>query len=645
MMKIITTILLFVFANAKAETYYVSNSGSNAATGLIGAPWQTLAKAISVLTDGDSCLLNKGDSWNEKLTPPASNIYFGSYGSGNKPIITGFQVLSGWTNNGNIWSSTFVNSVKYQNTVFINGALRAKGRYPNYGYLIINANATKNQLTGSLSGTPNYTGGEVVIRTNNYTLDKGFITSQVDSVINFTPSTYYNLSNGHGYFIQNIQSVLDTLNEWCYDTTTKTIKVFANTEPIGMASSIDTMVSVFKKQNLKFEGIDFRGANITFFQVDSSSNINISNCTFQYGLNGVTGKAAHRFTSYNNTITDMWNNGIILLDFANSNTDNDSTVIEYNTVSNIGTKAGMGKLGFQSYTAVEIFGDKSVIKNNTIKNVGYIGIWFRGDSFLVKNNFIDTFCFVKDDGGGIYSWSGALPPKTGMKIIDNIILNGLRATAGTNGFIGTAGIFLDNETTNVLIDGNTTYNPPLGPTIYPSFGLLLHQARYITVTNNNFVNTGLTVSILPAVQSNIIFKRNKSFFNSYLYFSVTYVRKETILQMDSNYYCNLEDTNKIVSLYSLSGWQAFSGFDLNSGRKPNGITGSDPILKYNNTMYSKVFPLTGTYRNFQGHDFINSIVLAPFKSEILFKASVDLVPPINYNYTPFRKMKIKKIKL
>ncbi|HEY4509808.1 MAG TPA: right-handed parallel beta-helix repeat-containing protein, partial [Candidatus Paceibacterota bacterium] len=75
---------------------------------------------------GDNIYFKKGETWREKLTVPSSGssgtpITFGAYGSGNAPIITGADSMSGFSDGGsNIWDKTGVTT--QPNVVIVNGA-------------------------------------------------------------------------------------------------------------------------------------------------------------------------------------------------------------------------------------------------------------------------------------------------------------------------------------------------------------------------------------------------------------------------------------------------------------------------------------------------------------------------------------------
>jgi len=93
-------------------TYYVdATNGNDDNIGLsLGNAWKTIAKVNSrTFYSGDSVLFKRGKVWNEQLIIPSSGkagapITFAAYGTGEKPVINGGNVISRWTQyNGNIW--------------------------------------------------------------------------------------------------------------------------------------------------------------------------------------------------------------------------------------------------------------------------------------------------------------------------------------------------------------------------------------------------------------------------------------------------------------------------------------------------------------------------------------------------------------
>ena len=83
---------------------------------------------------------------------------------------------------------------------------------------------------------------------------------------------------------------------------------------------------------------------------------------------------------------------------------------------------------------------------------------------MIENNYITNYCFVKNDGGGIYTWNNVRDKNDnlvattyyGNRIIGNIVLNAGVAEAGTiyseaNGVYGSHGIYIDENSANIEI--------------------------------------------------------------------------------------------------------------------------------------------------------------------------------------------------
>jgi hypothetical protein len=111
-MKKIITILFFFTQVCFATNHYVKNAGNDGNTGLSDAQaWQTVTKVNTLTPSGDDTIFfNRGDIFRGvRLDAKASGtsghqIIYAAYGSGNKPIITGANLVTGFSNGGsNIW--------------------------------------------------------------------------------------------------------------------------------------------------------------------------------------------------------------------------------------------------------------------------------------------------------------------------------------------------------------------------------------------------------------------------------------------------------------------------------------------------------------------------------------------------------------
>lgn len=109
-MRALACLSLLTPCLAPAATYYVSPNGNDLAIGTAAnAPWRTLARVnLAHPAQGDQVLLERGGTWRETLQVTASGLYFGAYGTGARPVVTGADVVTGtWTSIGNnVWRST-----------------------------------------------------------------------------------------------------------------------------------------------------------------------------------------------------------------------------------------------------------------------------------------------------------------------------------------------------------------------------------------------------------------------------------------------------------------------------------------------------------------------------------------------------------
>jgi len=109
------------------NTYYISySSGNDSNTGTSSStPWKTLQKVNSMtFQPGDNILFKSGDVWEDGTgtpliikSPGTANKYitYGSYGNGNKPVISMWSDLPGWQDNAR-WTK-YANA--YSNDVWV----------------------------------------------------------------------------------------------------------------------------------------------------------------------------------------------------------------------------------------------------------------------------------------------------------------------------------------------------------------------------------------------------------------------------------------------------------------------------------------------------------------------------------------------
>lgn len=628
-MKVLIIAILFSL-NASATNYFVSNTGSNVANGLTaGTAWQTISKVnSSSFASGDSIFFKCGDTWRERLNVPTSGLYFGSYITGAKPIITGLETITMTNAGSNIWTANVPNAVPKLNTVLINGLIRAKARTPNTGYSTFSGYSGNNKIVVTGSGAFNHLGKEISVRSAHWVIDVTKVIQQIgDTLVLFPALTYTPSLGGNGYFFQNVESTLDVVGEWYFDSTNKIIKVYATSTPTVQISTIDTLIYLSSKNNITFNGIEFSGANIFGVQADTSNYLSVKNCVLNYSLNGIRAAKSNYANISNNSFNHNLSNAIMLVKKGIIADSCNNSLVYENTIRNSGVLPGMGVSGNQEYNGIYIIGHNNIIVNNTIDSTGYIPISFLGQKDTVYKNFISNHCFVKDDGSGIYTVVGLSSVLNDSSVIRrNIVINGIGASAGTSSSSWAAGIYTDDFSRRITIDSNT---------IYGAFGsaFYLHSSTQIWVYNNNVIDSiGYPFYALGSnsyltgldIKRNVFYSLNSSFFT---------VKREggtSFNALDSNLYFRppapTTQFDLAGSTTSLSGWQTATSQDANSIIIPSGVTSATPLFYYNATQADSTITLLGTYYEMKGVSAIhhtNSITLKPFTSAVLYKATTD----------------------
>jgi parallel beta-helix repeat protein len=591
---------LIIALNVSATNYYFSTTygndnrtaqeAQNAST-----PWKSidkLNKSFNLLNQGDIVHFQRGDIFYgsidiKKSGTASSPIVFTAYGSGKKPVISGLVSLSDWISKGsNVFEATQDLLASDVNMLLINGTSRAIGRYPNLntsnkGYLqfqssIGNTSITDNRLTGL-----NFNEGEIVIRKNRWVVDRNKITQHAGGTINYISQSGYPADKGYGYFIQNHPATLDAEGEWYYNAKNKRVGIYTMTGNNGLkdvrAAAIDILVAIENQTNITLDNLTFEGSNKHALYLKNADDIKVINCDILFsGANAVTADNTTRLTIENSVIEQSNNiafNGVWCT----------GTLLKNNRVNLTGAVAGMGLGDAGSYEAIMISGNNNLIEQNQIDSTGYIPITFNGNDITVRNNNITNYAFVKDDGGGIYTWNNGnnAVENNNRTISGNIISNGIGAGEGTNevGKKFANGIYIDDNAANIIIDGNTAAN-------CASNGVYIHNARNISVSNNTVYNNQVQLAMVHddiapnspvknnIVTGNILFSLSKD-----QPVAEYKTRNDDLVGFGSfsnNYYCRPIDDNATINVLKrvngnyqfqqvdLEGWKSMYGKDANS---------------------------------------------------------------------------------
>ena len=638
MKSLFLLVLTICCFSADATNYYVANSGNDSNNGTDpSTPWKTIDKVNSFnsFLPGDNILFKRGDTFYGSISViqsgvQGSPITYGAYGSGAKPIITGFSTVSSWTNLGsNIWESSSAISVGSQpNMVLINGVNTPMGRTPNTGWnSITSSTATSVSSSGLSSGT--WTGAEIITKDERYIITRRTITSQSSSTVNFA-SDAYNPRNGWGYFIQNSLATLDQQNEWFFNTLTNKIDIYSTSMPTNVqVSSIDILVTISSATHqdyITFDNIDFEGANKNVFILGRSGNIIIQNCSLNFcGDQAILGQNQGDSSNYCSVTNCSFSNN--QNDPINLPGEYAHAYIAYNTINNTGLIPGMSGYdnSISNATAINALGPNSTIEYNYIDSVGYMGIRFFGSGVTVNNNLINYYCLTMDDGGGIYTQDYGTPAFTGRIIKNNIILNGMGNDSGIGEGEGLLanGIYMDANTKGVTINNNTVYAAAWA-------GIFLQGNTNMDVENNTVYATESNGALFTMAGTGVTFKKNIIVTKSSSGLCVGVLGVPGIASaftLDSNYYCRpLADNQVFVDysshlFYNLASWKTYTGQEVHSQKSPKSVTSIDSLrFEYNATSSSTTVPLGAKYIDVKGQSYNGSITLAPYSSAVLIKS-------------------------
>ena len=600
-------VILFLFTTIKvnATNYYISANGDDTADGLTPAtPWKSidfLNTVFSSIPAGSNIYFNRGDTFYGSIIISKSGssgnpITLSAYGTGAKPIITGFVTIpaASWlaeTGTSGIYSvASVITSSILANMVTIDGKQVGMGRYPDNSFLTYEATNGTNTITDiGLGETTNWKGAGMAFRKNDWTLDRASISNHVGDVL-----TYSNLGSsqaptaGFGYFIMNDLRTLTTYGEWYHKPATKKFYMYfgavdPSTKVVQVANISDLITNTGSYDYITIDNLNLTGAINNGVNLTSGNDFcTIQNCDVSFiGNYGIyIGSGTNRLVN-NNTIRDCNSHGVY------DNYGSNATITN-NIITDIARIPG------QSYytngnNGIYSPGNGCIISYNTIKRTGYNGICIKyTGAATVSYNYIDSVCLVLNDGGGIYMpGPNASTRLVDHNIITNVIGNGAGAIRQTS---LSEGIYLDESSSNVVVTNNSVANS--GNT-----GIKLHKAHDDLITDNTTFNCAVGLGILNTsgapINWNHSIKRNIFLAKTSAQYAVNFGSVNDISYLgvlDSNYYARPADDTKSFAITindswstnTLASWQTITGQDAHSKKSPVKITSYNDIrFEYN----------------------------------------------------------------
>ena len=701
MKKISIIFLLLSFQQLSARTFYFSDlSGNDDYTFYqaqnISTPWKTidqLNKYFNQFQPGDSILFKRGETFFGTINITKSGtvtmpIILSSYGTGNRPVITGLKNITNWISIGNGLYESVLNTAPTNslNIITFQDTLQPIGRYPkaNMGeksYLSIKSHLGNTVINSDgVTAVPDFTGAELVQRSMQWVFDRSIVLNQTQTQLTTKPevspdhpSYTYESMNGHGFFFQNHIKTLTNLGDWSYDQNLKKLTMFfGNNDPKNYsvkASCIDNIINLAYQQYIKIQNLNLTGANEFIIAMDNSAYCTMDQDELHYaGKNAIDVNMysdflnTHHNTLSNSSITNVLNNGLNLLGSTNWRISN-------NHISQIGMIQGMGLSGDAQTIGIMRVGARSIIEYNEIDSVGYHGVWFTGDSVIIRYNHVHHCMMKKSDGGGIYTYGAT---GVGRVVYNNIIhdnyadIYGIGITDFTNPYSRQAhGIYNDGNSSNITETNNTCFNNSQS-------GIWFGSTENITATGNVCYNNttaqikgiddkGIIKNV--KITNNILFARDSG--QLVMSFVFNNAVSMTGLNTDSNVYArpiwqpsgidanngygvspfkwnNYNDGAIIENasnygFYSLDAWQKSKYKDLHTLKAPASIsTINDVYFAYNAGNQVSQVTLNQNYLDMNGVRFPSGqISLQPYSSILLLRDTAHYLHTLPVTITSF----------
>jgi len=686
MRKLLALFLVLLSIKSYAIDYYISNLGNDANNGTsTSTPWATINKlnaSWGSINSGDRIFFQRGGTFYGGINVTKSGITLGAYGTGNRPIITGFYTIPSWTAAGtNLWTATIPTTLNNIRMLIINDRVTRVGRFPNYvdgfaawiRYTNSIPAASPATVTSASAINTNLADGELVLYKFNWNLDVMPINSISGTSITCTnPAGLYGIAaggasyGGLSFFVQNSINALDQTNEWHFNNTSKVLTMFSTTSPSGVVkiATIQTLITLGSNSNITIDNLDIQGATEKGIVSTGGSNITISNCVVKCIQGWGIDVRASNAQVQNNLVRDIGSNGIWI---------GSSATVTGNTLRSVGaveglaglTNSGAGTQGNQDdqYEGLLLQSSNGITcRFNEFDSIGYNAIKHAGSNILIEKNFIKFPCFTKSDGGGIYCWdvNGTIS-RTNRRIKNNIIVNsnkflygtstpgsntqgyGIYFDGGTNG--GATGLLCDSNViapsnfsqnstcsnpTNTTDDGGIMMNNPVNITLRGNivFGWpdAMEMWRWPSIPNasgNRIVGNALYVNAVG--NANDACTWNQSFQYHELASSsqaAVQAQIQAFGVMDSNY---VNDNAISPFTYKNQSWMApatkLAAWRTYSGKDLNSQsfqTGT-PEFQYNATNSPVIYAFSGRQKkDFRGNIYNNQATISPYYGNIFF---------------------------
>ena len=491
-----------------ARTTYVANSGLDSNIGSLEQPFKTIQQAATVAGPGDDVVI-RGGIYREVVVPSRSGtvgnpITFHNYDQ-EEVVVSGTELVSAnqWhLRDKQIYQAEVPMPLGADNQLFLDSRMMNEAQFPNTTLDVshpVKLLAKNGSYTGSREKAIGTIEHDALNQVSNYwvgatlhiTLGKVWVAETAKVIASgsgwiqfkFREGGDYRPAAGNPFFLTGKLSELDSPGEWFYDAAAHLLHF----RPPGDDSPAGHVVE-YKARKFAF---DLRGKShlvVRGLKIFAATIITDTN-SHDVVLDAINARYLSHFSTLVRWKTGLADSGIIL--------DGESNSLQ-NSV-----------LAFSSGNGVSLLGSGNTVSNNIIHDVDYSGgvgagintgggcreasidrntIFCVGHRMidignlkagLVQHNDLWAGGIQVTDFGGIYA---ASTDGEGTRICFNQIHDTDAASSGISGDNNAKGIYMDNGSSNYVIDHNVVWNVDKAMVVNARPGEI---SRNILVLNNS----------------------------------------------------------------------------------------------------------------------------------------------------------------
>lgn len=473
-----------LLAALPAAEFYVGTNGEDANPGTLERPFQTIQKAAETARSGDTVLIRAG-TYRETVAPLRSGeagrpISFRNYEK-EAVVVSGAELVptNAWRTDGKqVFQGSVLMPLGTDNQLFLDGRMMNEARFPNSS-LDVSHPVKLTAKSGSFTGTRDKAIGTInhdalnqppdhwVGASLHMALGKVWVAETVKVIASgpgrvrftFREGSDYQPRAGNTFFLTGKSSEVDAPGEWFYDPAVRTLRFRPPGDDHPAAHVVEFKARKFAfdlrgKSDLVVRGLKLFAA--TMITDKDSSHLE---------LDGLDARYLSHFSSLVRWKTGLADSGIILDGKSNSLRNSLLAFSAGNGVSLLGSGHTVsnniihdvdysGGVGAGINTGGGCSG--AVISHNTIYDVGQRMIDMgHHQAGLIQYNDLSHGGIQMTDFGGVYA---ASTDGRGTRICYNQIHDTDGPSNGMKHGNNSKGIYIDNGSSNYIIDHNVAWN-------------------------------------------------------------------------------------------------------------------------------------------------------------------------------------------